>query len=124
MRLGISAWVGIRFPYHPIALARRWEQRRSWKHMLARWTALVLTPYGLVPFVSVVLIAPSILLWNFIVAERVEQPAERRGLRVGGAAATATIALTAFFGGHRLGVRWARRRQDTLGAYLADPDLG
>ena len=84
--LGISAWVGIRFPYHPIALARRWEQRRSWKHMLARWTALVLTPYGLVPFVSVVLIAPSILLWNFISPNGLSSRLSDADVRVGCAA--------------------------------------
>ena len=31
-RLGISAWVGIRFPYNPIPLRERRAHRRSWRH--------------------------------------------------------------------------------------------
>ncbi len=30
--LAISAWVGVRFPYHPIPLRERWGHRRSWRH--------------------------------------------------------------------------------------------
>ena len=47
--LGISAWVGIRFPYHPIPMRERWANRRSWGRMWVRWLVLVVTPYGLVP---------------------------------------------------------------------------
>jgi len=32
--------------------------------MLCRWTVLVLTPYGVVPFLTAVLTLPSVLLWK------------------------------------------------------------
>ncbi len=51
--LGVSACVGIRWPYHPRELRFRWEHRREWRHMIVRWIALVLTPYGLVPLLAV-----------------------------------------------------------------------
>jgi hypothetical protein len=47
--LGISSWVGIVFPYHPMPLRYRWEHRQPRRRMLVRWAVLVLTPYGLVP---------------------------------------------------------------------------
>ena len=32
--LGVSAWVGVLFPYHPIPIRYRWEHRREWWPML------------------------------------------------------------------------------------------
>src|SRR5262249_36338604 len=52
--LGISAWLGVRFPYHPIALRERWERgKHARRHYVYRWITLVLLPYGLVPYLSV-----------------------------------------------------------------------
>jgi len=34
---GISAWVGILFPYHPLPLRCRWQHRRPRRRMLWRW---------------------------------------------------------------------------------------
>ena len=62
--LGISAWVGIRFPYHPIPMRERWAHRRSWGQMWLRWLALVVTPYGLVPALAFAFITPTLLLWG------------------------------------------------------------
>ena len=62
--LGISAWVGIRFPYHPIPMQERWAHRRSWRHMWVRWLVLVVTPYGLVPALAFAFITPTLLLWG------------------------------------------------------------
>ncbi len=62
--LGISAWVGIRFPYHPISMRERWRHRRSWRRMWVRWLVLVVTPYGLVPALAFAFITPTLLLWG------------------------------------------------------------
>jgi hypothetical protein len=35
--LGISGWFGIYYPYHPIPLKQRWEQRKPFWHMIVRW---------------------------------------------------------------------------------------
>src|SRR5262249_14219827 len=61
--LGFSSWVGIWFPYHVLPLRYRWEQRRRWRTMFVRWTVLLLTPYGVVPLLTLVLTLPSLLLW-------------------------------------------------------------
>ena len=63
--LGISAWVGILFPYHPMPLRFRWEHRRPRGRMLWRWLTLAVTPYVLVPWLAVALMTPSLLLWGF-----------------------------------------------------------
>ena len=62
--LGISAWVGIRIPYHPISMRKRWTNRRSWRHMWVRWLLLVVTPYALVPALAIAFITPTLLLWG------------------------------------------------------------
>ena len=43
--LGFAAWLGVRFPYHPLPLRYRWERRRRWRTMLLRWAVLVILPY-------------------------------------------------------------------------------
>ena len=68
--LGISAWVGIVFPYHPMPLRVRWEHRHPPLRMLVRWIALAITPYGLVPVLAGLLMAPSLLLWGFTLETR------------------------------------------------------
>jgi len=42
--LGVSPWLGILFPYHPMALRRRWALRRPWGHMVVRWLLLITAP--------------------------------------------------------------------------------
>jgi len=73
--LGLSGIVGIRFPYHPLPIRYqyatntlpiryRWENRLPRRRMLWRWLALVVTPYGLVPLLGVLIMLPSLLLWG------------------------------------------------------------
>ena len=62
--LGLSGMVGIRFPYHPQPIRYRWEHRLPWRRMLWRWLALVVTPYGLVPLLGVLIMLPSLLVWG------------------------------------------------------------
>jgi hypothetical protein len=121
--LGFAAWLGVRYPYHPLPLRRRWALRHRWRPVLLRWAVLVVTPYGLVPALTVVLTLPSILLWWAVAPQggqsRITDPQFAAGLLV--AAATAAIAWPL---GHRYGTRFANRRRDRLDAYLSDPDRG
>jgi len=118
--LGAAAWVGIRWPYHPLPLRDRWAGRRQWRPMLLRWTVLILAPFLVVPFLTTVLTVPSLLLWW----------SEGRGGRItdrqfaAGLLLTAVLAAVAWPAGHRAGARLARRRRERLTAYLADPTQG
>jgi hypothetical protein len=121
--LGLSSLVGIRFPYHPIPIRYRWEHRRPWRRMLVRWLALVVTPYGLVPALGVVIMLPSLLLWGLTSNHGLSQKLPDRDLGWGVALACA-VALLCTVGGHRLGSWWATRRRQALVTYLSDPTLG
>ena len=121
--LGVSNWVGIRFPYHPQPLRWRWEHRRDWKRVLVRWFGLALVPYGLVPALAGLIMAPSLLMWAVVNDEGLTG-------RVGDAVFLAGVVLSSvlsvamFFGGHRAGQALVRRRREPLRTYLADPELG
>lgn len=121
--LGLTAWVGIRFPYHPIALNERWAHRRRWRHMIVRWLTLAVTPYGLVPVVASALLVPSLVLWASFakhgLGARLSDGEYAWGILV-----ACALAVIGSIGGHRAGWRTARRRRAKLSAYLADPSLG
>jgi hypothetical protein len=121
--LGISAWVGILFPYHPMPLRFRWEHRRPLKRMLGRWLTLAVTPYVLVPALAVVLMIPSLLLWGFTSVHGLSRklPDNDLGWGVGLACA---VAVACSFCSHRLGAWMAQRRRARLLPFLADPTSG
>ena len=121
--LGISAWVGIRFPYHPIPLKERWAQRRSWRHMLVRWLALAVTPYGLVPALAFAFITPTLTLWG-ISAQNGLTGRLSNGEFAWGVLLACGLSVTASILGQRAGARLALRRKEMLSVYLADPSLG
>jgi hypothetical protein len=121
--LGVSAWLGIRFPYHPIPISERWTHRRPWFHMIIRWTALILTPYGLVPVLAVAFLAPSLALWG-VFAQHGLSAKLSDGEFAWGILIACALSVVGAVGGHRVGERWARRRKAELSAYLADPSLG
>ncbi len=121
--LGISSWVGIVFPYHPMPIRYRWEHRLPRRRMLVRWLALVVTPYGLVPVLAVVLMAPSLLLWGFTSAHGLSKKLPDHDLGWGVALACA-ISIVCSVGGHRLGGWFARRRRTKLVVFLSDPTRG
>ena len=121
--LGISAWVGILFPYHPMPLRFRWEHRRPLRRMLWRWLTLAVTPYVLVPALSVVLMVPSLLLWGFTSVHGLSRKLPDNDVGLGVALACA-VAVLCSSGGHRLGVWIAQRRRARLLAFLADPTRG
>jgi hypothetical protein len=121
--LGISSWVGIVFPYHPMPIRYRWEHRKPRGRMLVRWLALAVTPYGLVPLLSVLLMAPSLLLWGFTSAHGLSKKLPDNDLGWGVALACA-IAIVCSVGGHRVGGWLAQRRRTKLLVFLADPTRG
>ena len=121
--LALSGLVGIRFPYHPVPVRYRWEHRRPWWRMVVRWLVLVVTPYGLVPALGVLIMLPSLLLWGLTSTHGLSQKLPDRDLGWGVALASA-VALLCTVGGHRLGSWWAGRRRDALVAYLSDPTRG
>ena len=121
--LGISAWVGIRFPYHPIPLRQRWAHRRSWRQMWVRWLVLVVTPYGLVPALAFAFITPTLLLWG-ISAQYGLTGRLSDGEYALGVLMACGLSLAGAIFGQRAGARWAFHRKKKLSAYLADPSLG
>jgi len=121
--LGVAAWVGILFPYHPMPLRYRWEHRVPRRRMLWRWLILVVTPYGLVPFLGVVVMTPSLLVWGLTSTHGLSQKLPDNDLGIGVALACVVAAAFAV-GGHRAGGWLARRRRASLVAYLADPTRG
>ena len=121
--LGISAWVGIRFPYHPIAMRERWAHRRSWWPMWGRWLVLVVTPYGLVPALAFVFITPTLLLWGISAQNGLTGRLSDSEYALGVLMACG-LSLIGTVLGHRVGVRWAVHRKQRLSAYLGDPCLG
>ena len=120
--LGVAAWLGVRFPYHPISLAERWQQRQSWQHMWARWLALVLLPYVLVPTLAVVALLPSYAFWT-VTGRGQYAPLDDLRLAAGGVLALA-VSLGMWRFGRRMSLRLVRRHAEYLKSYLADPSRG
>jgi hypothetical protein len=121
--LGLSAWLGILLPYHPVPLRRRWAHRRPYRRQL-RWLVLSVAPYGLVPLLVLVISVPTIALWT--VALGAHGPFHRLGDApfAWGVSLGVVAALAAWLGAVRLGARLTQRRADRLAAFLADPDRG
>jgi hypothetical protein len=120
--LGAAAWLGIRFPYHPLPLRRRWAGRRRWPAMWLRWAVLVLLPYAVVPFLAGVVTLPSVLLWHALApaaGDPISDPQFAWGLF-----ADVVVTAVAWPAGHWYGTRLAARRRYRLAAYLSDPGRG
>ena len=121
--LGLSCFVGVRWPYHPLPLAERWAERRQWRPMLLRWGVLVTLPYVLVPTVGfVALVVPGLVLWlthglgsATIITDG--------NLLLGEVVAVPTAVWLWRWGTARAG-HLAFERRAVLAAYLADPELG
>jgi hypothetical protein len=121
--LGVSAWVGILFPYHPRPLSWRWANRRSFGRVIVRWLTLAVTPYVLVTWIALAILYPSVLIWEATTHHDLSARISSHDFTI---IVTTAIVLSVlvFLGGHRIGLRLARRRRHYLAAYLADPDRG
>ena len=91
--------------------------------MIVRWIALVLTPYGLVPLLAVIIITPSLVLWSMLSAQGLSEKLPTTHF-AGGVALAAVVSMAAFFAGHRFSLRFVGRRREQLRDYLSDPDRG
>jgi hypothetical protein len=121
--LGFSAWVGIRFPYHPLPLSERWAHRRPWRHMIIRWFSLAVTPYMLVPTIIAILLLPSLAFWAAFAPNGLHSRLSAGQYAIGILIAC-VLAVAGSLGGHRVGQRLARRRRRELAVYLSDPRNG
>ena len=121
--LAVSALLGIVLPYHPMPIQYRWRERRHWWPMLGRWGALVLAPYGVVPGLTFLFLAPSLLIWGLTSKTGLTHKLPDNDLGLGIALAC-VIALVAVVVGHRASLRVIARRRDKLVAYLSDPRRG
>jgi hypothetical protein len=121
--LGLSQWLGIFLPYHPVPLRRRWAHRRPYRRQL-RWLILTVLPYGLVPALVLVLSVPTLLLWVFTVRTNWYTDPRADRYFAWGVSLGALVSLAVWFGGVRLGARLTQRRATRLAAFLADPDRG
>jgi hypothetical protein len=121
--LGVAAWVGILWPYHPRDLRFRWQHRHKWLHMIVRWIALLLIPYALVPVLGLLIITPSLVLWSIWSTNGLSHRVPTTHF-AGGAALAAAISMSLFYCGHQIGLRIIRRRHNYLRDYLSNPDRG
>jgi hypothetical protein len=121
--LGFSSCLGVVAPYHPRALAWRWENRHAFRRVIARWLALVLVPYVLVPLIGAFILALPLLFWIAVASPARDAPIPNDQIALI-VAASSVIAVVAFVAGHRTAARLARGRCDALRSYLRDPDRG
>lgn len=91
--------------------------------MLLRWGSLVLLPYALVPGLTAVFLAPSLLIWGVTSPSGLTKKLPDNDVGLGIALACA-IAVAAVYVGHHVSLRLIARRRDRLIAYLSDPTLG
>lgn len=121
--LGLAAWAGVFFPYHPLDLRYRWEHRRPFRRMIVRWLALAVLPYGLVPVLAVVISLPTLALWYFTSQTngitRISDGEFALGVSVG-----CVLGVAAWIWGQRTAVRIALKRKTKLATFLADPAQG
>lgn len=122
--LGIAAWLGIFWPYHPRSLRWRLEHRRTFQRTIVRWLTLVLAPYVIVPALTVLMAGPTLVAWYVTTDHGIRERLAAIHL-AWGFLLTTVVSGTVWWAGHRVGVRWAcGRRRAQLEAYLDDPDLG
>ena len=119
--LGVAGWLGIWFPYHAMTLQDRWRHRRPYRRMVVRWSALVLIPYGLVPALASMVLAPVLLGWR--ATGESWATISDTGLAVG-AAVLVLVSAVVWQAGLAAGVRMAAHRRAVLRPFLADPLRG
>ena len=121
--LGLAAWLGIRFPYHPMPVRYRLSHLHPRFRMLWRWITLIFLPYALVPALGILLMVPSAILWGVTsqTALANDVPTHFRALGVGVACVVAVIAGII---GLRGSLAMMSKRESTLRSVLSDPTWG
>ena len=121
--LSVAAWVGIWLPYHPQSLAWRWRHRTDRRGAVIRWGILVVLPYVVVPLIALLLLTPSLVIWNIAAHGQPPRQVGPTGLWIGTAVSVA-VSLIVFALAPAVTSKLARRRLDKLSGYLGDPEHG
>ncbi|MFM7271084.1 MAG: hypothetical protein ACKO2C_05570 [Actinomycetes bacterium] len=121
--VGIVCSVGVRWPYHELPVRVRWRERRNWRPMLLRWGVLVLLPYGLVPALTAIGLAPSALAWAGAYAAGVRGNGLDAAL-LGGLAVAIPMTLWIWHRATAYAARSTVRNAERLRVYLSDPRRG
>ena len=113
--------VGIRYPYHPLAQAPL--EAPTPRGRMIIWLTLAITPYVVVPLLTLAVTLPTLLVWTLASTNGVHAriPDDRFAW---GVVLASAIAVPAWILGHHIGVRIAHRRGSRLIRFLADPDAG
>ncbi len=121
--IGIACIVGVLWPYHELPLKTRWQLRSKWRTIFLRWGFLILLPYGLVPALGLVGMAPSLLIWW--AAKAFGQSGEALDVAfLAGLLIATPLALLVWRRASSYAARLAVRRSTFLIEYLNDPLLG
>ena len=115
--------IGVIWPYHPIPLRRRLASRVNRRHLWIRWLVLVLVPYGVIPALTLVSLAPITIVWKLFHSPDLGGPIHLPLSAIALAVALA-VAMLAFCSGTNLAGRTAVRRRAALRSYLGDPYRG
>ncbi len=121
--LGLSCFVGVRWPYHPIPLKARWAQIHGERRRLLRWGVLVLVPYVLVPALGAIALIPPGIAWEIAGGPTLSKAVDNVSILFG-ACVSIPVSILLFRWGTRRAGRLAHERRDRLRAYLSDPSLG
>lgn len=121
--VGIACSVGVRWPYHELPVRVRWRERRNWRPMLLRWGVLVLLPYGLVPALTAIGLAPSALAWAGAYAAGVRGHGLDAAL-LGGLAVAIPMTLWIWHRATAYAARSTVRNAERLHTYLSDTRRG
>lgn len=141
--LPAASLIGIRWPYHPLRLRDRWDNRRPYGRMIVRWIVLVVAPYLVVPSLSVAVTVPALVMiirageGTSRIVNFVNLFAEKVGIHVKlgthplseamfGLAVTVTCVTSAlvWLVGRAATIRLIERRRVELATWLSDPAMG
>ncbi len=115
--LAVCNWIGIIWPYNPISLKVRWQERRKFRTQ-SRWIILVFAPYVIVPFVICVTAVPAYLWWHHETGGVVKPISDALfGDLVLLSSATSVLF---YFGARWVSRRLLQRRREKLRTYLTE----
>ena len=121
--VGIACWVGVRWPYHELPLAIRWRERARWRPILLRWGILVVLPYGLVPMLAGIGLAPSAIA-GLIAHSLGVRGSAYDSVLLSGLIVAIPMTIWIWHRATRYAAQATVRRAAVLRAYLEDPLLG
>jgi hypothetical protein len=121
--IGNACWVGVRWPYHELPLRTRWQERARWRPILLRWGILVVLPYGLVPTLAAIGLAPSALA-GLVAHSLGVRGSAYDSVLLSGLIVAIPMTLWIWHRATAYAARSTVRRAAALRTYLEDPLLG